>query len=178
MPNLSSDSTPDSQHVEIEVLSEDDYQHSLEWQNYRTQQDQQARARARKILQSCENGFTPNLIEDSRLSAFDTLTASRMIIKLLQLSLAEDQRCALGESRLTYLRGEGFAIAKQCGHMLYQLGGTRLMNRVMEGSIPAFDQDNLKQAWQGIGDRSATALKAGQADQLPYHDLRTTEPDI
>ena len=170
MPPPSSDSPPESQHVEIEVLSEDDYQQSLERQNYRTQQDQQARARAHKILQSCENGFTPNLIEESRLSAFDALTASRMIVKLLRLSLAEDQRCALGELRLTYLRGEGFAIAKQCGHILYQLGGTRLMNRVMAGSIPAFDQENLKQAWQGIGRGAATQINSGPAGQLPQQD--------
>lgn len=151
MSTSSHDSINDPEQVEIEVVTDEDYQQTLEQQQHQAELDKKARERAQQILQRYENGFTPNLIQDSRLSAFDTLTASRVIMQLLRLSLAEDQYCALGEARLTYLRGGDRAIAQHCGQILYQLGGTRLMDRVLVRLIPPFDQENLNQAWQGIG---------------------------
>lgn len=151
MSTSSRDSINDPEQVEVEVISDEDYQQTLEQQQHRAELDRKARERARQILQRYENGFTPNLIQDIRLSAFDTLMASRVIMQLLRLSLAEDQCCAVGEARLTYLRGGNRAIAQHCGQILYQLGGTRLMDRVLVRLIPPFDQENLNQAWQGIG---------------------------
>lgn len=167
MSQSSHDSAHDSVRVDIEVITDEDYQQSLEQQRHIAEQDKKARERARQILQRYDNGFTPNLIQDIRLSAFDSLTASRAIMQLLRLSLAEDDYCAVGEPRLTYTRGRNGAIAQQCGQVFYQLGGTRLMERVLTRLIPPFDQDNLNQAWQGIGPWSATAIGCGPATRLP-----------
>ncbi len=158
---------PDAVSVEIEVISDDDYQQTLEQQRHLAEQDKKARERARQILQRYDNGFTPNLIQDIRLSAFDSLTASRAIMQLLRLSLAEDEYCAVGELRLTYTRGRNFAIAQQCGQILYQLGGIHLMEQILTRLIPPFDQDNLNQAWQGIGTWSAAAMHSGPTARLP-----------
>ncbi|WP_249369499.1 hypothetical protein [Acaryochloris marina] len=165
MPQSSQD--PDAVSVETEVITDDDYQQTLEQQKHLAAQDQKARAQARQILQRYDQGFTPNLIQDIRLSAFDSLTASRAIMQLLRLSLAADEYGAVGEPRLTYTRGRNVAIAQQCGHILYQLGGLRLMERVVTRLIPPFDQENLHQAWQGIGAGPAEILKATAAKKLP-----------
>lgn len=153
--------------IAAEVVSDTEYQQVLDQQRQIAEEDKIAREQARKILQRYEEGFTPNLIQDSRLSAFDSLTASRVILQLLRLSLGEDQDCAVGEPRLTYLRGRNLAIAQQCGQVLYQLGGTRLMDKIIKRLIPAFDRENLSQAWQGIGAWSAFPIKSSAADRLP-----------
>lgn len=158
---------PDAVSVDIEVVTDDDYQQALEQQRYLAEQDAKARAQARQILQRYDQGFTPNLIQDIRLSAFDSLTASRAIMQLLRLSLAADENCAPGASRLTYTRGRNYAIAQQCGHILHQLGGIPLMERVLARLIPPFDQDNLNQAWQGIGAWSAPTFEGRSTKQLP-----------
>lgn len=158
--------------VEIEVISDEDYQQTLEEQQQRAELDQKARERARQILQRYENGFTPNLIQDIRLSAFDTLTASRTILQLLQLSLAEDERCAVGEDRMTYLRGRNYAIAQRCGQILHQLGGNRLMNHVITQLIPVFDQDNLHQAWQSIVTASMASTPSGKSGRISARRFR------
>lgn len=142
---------PDVVSVETEVITDDDYQQSLAQQKHLAEQDRKAREQARQILQRYDQGFTPNLIQDIRLSAFDSLTASRAIMQLLRLSLAEDEYGAVGEPRMTYTRGRNVAISQQCGQILYQLGGLKLMDHVLTRLIPPFDQDNLNQAWQGIG---------------------------
>ena len=157
---------PDAVSVETEIITDDAYQQSLEQQQHLAEQDRKARAQARQILQRYDQGFTPNLIQDIRLSTFDSLTASRAIMQLLRLSLAEDEYGAVGEPRQTYTRGRNGAIAQQCGHILYQLGGLQLMERVVTRLIPPFDQENLHQAWQGIGHWSAETLKAQTARKL------------
>lgn len=87
---------PDAVSVETEVITDDDYQQSLAQQKHLAEQDRKAREQARQILQRYDQGFTPNLIQDIRLSAFDSLTASRAIMQLLRLSLAEDEYGAVG----------------------------------------------------------------------------------
>lgn len=158
---------PDAVSVEIEVITDDDYQQTLEQQKHLAEQDRKAREQARQILQRYDNGFTPNLIQDIRLSAFDSLMVSRAIMQLLRLSLAEDEDCAVGEPRLTYTRKRNGAIAQQCGQILYQLGGIRLMKYVLTRLIPPFDQDNLSQAWQGIDTWSTAAIESGSNASLP-----------
>ncbi|NJK41991.1 MAG: hypothetical protein HC934_12945 [Acaryochloridaceae cyanobacterium SU_2_1] len=153
--------------VDVEVVSDREYQQTLAQHRQTAEQDKRARSRAQQILQRYENGFTPNLVQDIRLSAFDSLTVSRAILQLLRLSLAEDHNCAVGEQRFTYLREPNRAIAQRCGQILYHLGGIRLMHHVIDRLIPAFDQANLSQAWQGIGNWPVSAIKPkarGQSD--------------
>ncbi|WP_299411361.1 hypothetical protein [Acaryochloris sp. IP29b_bin.148] len=158
---------PDAVSVEIEVITDDDYQQTLAEQKHLAEQDKKAREQARQILQRYDQGFTPNLIQDIRLSAFDSLTVSRAIMQLLRLSLAEDESCAVGEPRLTYTRGRNFAIAQQCGQILYQLGGMPLMERVLTRLIPPFDQENLSQSWQNIGTWSVAVIDPSPTARLP-----------
>ncbi|WP_299489428.1 hypothetical protein [Acaryochloris sp. IP29b_bin.137] len=158
---------PDVVSVEIEVITDDDYQQTLAEQEHLAEQDKKAREQARQILQRYDQGFTPNLIQDIRLSAFDSLTASRAIMQLLRLSLAEDEYCAVGEPRLTYTRGRNFAIARQCGHVLYQLGGLKLMEHVLTRLIPPFDQDNLSQAWQSIETGAKATFRPSPSPKRP-----------
>ncbi|NET36829.1 MAG: hypothetical protein F6K19_33180 [Cyanothece sp. SIO1E1] len=135
----------------VEVLNEAEYIQHLEQQRQFAEHDRSARAWALDIIRKYEAGFTPNLLPTTNLLPFDAILASKVIIKLLQLSLAEDARCHGGESRSPYLRRENRAIAQECGNLLYQMGGTTLMSTVIYELIPAFDQSNLSSAWQGIG---------------------------
>lgn len=164
MPQSAQD--PEVVSVEIDVVTDEDYQQTLAQQQHWAAQDRKAREQARQILQRYDQGFTPNLIQDIRLSAFDALTASRAIMQLLRLSLAEDECCAVGEPRLTYRRGRNFAIAQHCGQILYQLGGLRLMTIVLTRLVPPFDQDSLNQAWRGIGSWPSTVLEPNPINKL------------
>jgi hypothetical protein len=152
--------------VDVEVVSDSEYQQTLAQHQQTAEQDQRARSQAHQILQRYENGFTPNLIQDIRLSVFDSLTVSRAILQLLRLSLAEDAHCALGEQRFTYLREPNRAIAQRCGQILYHLGGIGLMHHVLDRLIPAFDQANLSQAWQGIGNWPVSVIRPKARGQL------------
>ncbi|NJK40763.1 MAG: hypothetical protein HC934_04290 [Acaryochloridaceae cyanobacterium SU_2_1] len=142
---------PSEPPITVEVLSDQAYLERLEQQRRWAEQDRQARDRARRLLEQCQQGFTPNLIQGMGLSAFDTLVASRGILQLLSLSLGVDHSYQPGQPDLTYLQASHRSIAHRCGQQLYQLGGVQLLRTVLEQWIPAFDQDNLREVWQDFG---------------------------
>ncbi|PZD72489.1 hypothetical protein C1752_03685 [Acaryochloris thomasi RCC1774] len=118
------------------------------------QRDYVARVRASRVLKRYQSGFTPNLLPHADLMAFDAIFASKVILKLLYLSLAEDARCSVGEQRSAYQQAENDAIASKTrvaqssGKLLYQLGGTSLLETIIEDWIPELDQRSLRAAWQ------------------------------
>lgn len=118
------------------------------------QRDYAARARASKVLKRYQSGSVPNLLPDAGLMAFDAILASKVILKLLYLSLAEDARCPAGEQRSAYQQAENDAIASKTrvaqssGQLLYQLGGVALLENIIENWIPELDQHSLRSAWQ------------------------------
>ncbi len=150
MSDLAEDPIPAGEYahrVEVEVLS-DTKLATVGEQHY--EHDYAARIRARDVLQRYQSGFTPNLLPNTGQMPFDTMLASKMIIKLLYLSLAEDALCLANEPRSAYQRveNEAEATAKSCGNLLYQLGGTALLIHIIQIWIPALDQDSLCLAWR------------------------------
>jgi hypothetical protein len=116
------------------------------------QRDYAARVRASDVLRRYQSGFTPNLLPNAGLMAFDAILASKVIVKLLYLSLAEDAQCLASEQRAAYQRVDAIAssatVVKSSGQLLYQLGGTSLMETIIQNWIPALDQNSLRSAWQ------------------------------
>ncbi|MEO0374830.1 MAG: hypothetical protein AAF329_09445 [Cyanobacteria bacterium P01_A01_bin.17] len=118
------------------------------------QRDYAARVRASRVLKRYQSGFTPNLLPHAGLMAFDAIFASKVILKLLYLSLAEDARCSAGEERSAYQQAENDAIssktrvAQSSGQLLYQLGGVSLLETIIQDWIPELDQSSLRSAWQ------------------------------
>ena len=157
--------------IPVEVMDEASYQEQLEHNQSLALQDAQARERARRILKKCREGFVPNLIHSHRLLPYDGIFASKAILRLLELSLKEDSTCSTGaQERQTFSRPETYAIARHCGKKLNFIGGEDLMARVMTDWIPAFDQPNLSEVWNGIGTWSgqnklqSSSQRAGRSD--------------
>lgn len=107
-------------------------------EDQRQQRDHAARVRARDVLKRYQSGSILNLLPGAGVTAFDDILVSKVIVKLLYLSLADDAQ---------YPASRYDAIAQSCGQMLHQLGGTPLMERVIQTWIPPFDQDDLRQIW-------------------------------
>jgi hypothetical protein len=136
-----------------EWIDDATYVEHLNLQAQRQRHDHEARERARKLLHRYGEGFTPNLLGKTPQMAYDGIVASRTILQLLHLSLAEDERCSLGDSqRSAYTRPEQLRTARACGFRLYGIGGASLMAEVLQRWVPAFDQPDLDRAWDGIGD--------------------------
>lgn len=150
MQNADESLSPLEDVAAVEVLSDD---HSPSPGELLLQRDYAARVRASHVLKRYQSGFTPNLLPHADLMAFDAVLASKVIVKLLYLSLAEDARCIAGEQRLAYQRlgNDGIAshaVAQSSGKLLYQLGGGSLMETIIIDWIPELDQSSLRAAWQ------------------------------
>jgi hypothetical protein len=152
MPSAEESLAPFETTVAVEVLIDGDSPASPG--EALLQRDSAARVRASDVLNRYQSGFTPNLLPNASLMAFDAILASKVIVKLLYLSLAEDAQCLAGEQRSAYQRVGHDAIAspttvvKSSGQLLYQLGGASLMETIIRDWIPALDQNSLRSAWQ------------------------------
>ncbi|MCM1981587.1 hypothetical protein [Lyngbya confervoides] len=141
-----------TQPIAAEVMDEAAYRQQQQYNQQQIDQDQAARARARTLLRRCREGFVPNLIHHPSFLPYDGILASKAIIRLLELSLHEDQRCALGaHQRCPFSRPESYRTAQSCGRRLHEIGGIDLMQQVLQDWIPAFDQPDLERIWVGIG---------------------------
>lgn len=97
----------------------------------------------------------PNLIQTKRMLPYDGILASKAVLKLLELSLAEDRHCPPGASeRQAFSSPQTYEAARHCGKKLNFIGGEELMALVLQTWIPAFDQPNLSETWSGIGNWS------------------------
>ena len=141
--------------VPVEIMDEAAYAEQLQRNEQLAQQDAQARERARRILKQCQEGFVPNLIHGPRMLPYDGIFASKAILKLLELSLAEDHNCEPGAAeRQAFSRANTYNSARHCGKKLNFIGGETLMAYTLNEWIPAFDQPNLSETWTGIGNWS------------------------
>ncbi|MGB7415333.1 MAG: hypothetical protein WA902_14095 [Thermosynechococcaceae cyanobacterium] len=132
--------------VVTEALSSTEVLSSTDEQRRR---DQAARVRAQGVLKRYQSGFTPNLVANTPLMPLDSILASKAIIKLLYLSLAEDTHGTADEQRSAYRRAENSVnVAQSSGILLHQLGGPALLKQVIEEWIPERDQSDLRKAWQ------------------------------
>lgn len=149
----------------VQVMDEASYQEQLTLNHQLGIQDAQARERARKVLQKCREGFMPNLIQTDRMLPYDGILASKAVLKLLELCLAEDSNCPPGASeRQAFSRPRTYEVARHCGKKLHFIGGETLMALAIQEWIPAFDQPNLSEVWSGIGSWSGQT-KLGQSGQ-------------
>ncbi|MGF1603869.1 MAG: hypothetical protein ACFCU8_17955 [Thermosynechococcaceae cyanobacterium] len=136
--------------VEAEVVTEG---LSSKNENERRQRDHAARVRAHGVLKRYQSGFTPNLVANTHLMPLDSILASKAIVKLLYLSLAEDAQGTADEQRSAYGRpGNPVNVAQSSGSLLDQLGGKALLRQVIEEWIPELDQPDLRSAWQAYLD--------------------------
>lgn len=141
--------------IPVEVLDDAAYADQLEALEQLKQHDQQARERARKLLRRYSEGFTPNLIQQRGLLPYDGILATKAILQLLSLSLAEDQHCPKGaKTRSPFSQPTAYNTARSCGKRLNFVGGYPLMQHVLQFWIPAFDQSDLSETWIGIGEWS------------------------
>ena len=138
--------------IPVEVMDEEAYAEQLQRNEQLAQQDAKARERARSILKKCQQGFVPNLVHGPRMLPYDGILASKAIVKLLELSLAEDHRCQPGAAeRQAFSRTETYNASRHYGKQLNFIGGETLMAYALNEWIPAFDQPNLSEIWTGIG---------------------------
>lgn len=146
--------------VTVEVLTEAQYDREVEQRLTQEKQrvaeqilkqDQFARDRAFRLLKRCQGGSIPNLLQGWDLNHFDAILASKVVVRLLQISFLVHGRQRQPEQTSAYALPANAELVLSCGGMLFDLGGITLMERVIEQWIPAFDQAALRTAWRSIG---------------------------